>query len=126
MRSPARTPLEDFGAKRMAVITTEGTLHGYGSRRAEVTMALRSLRALVGMNHAVCFGFGDGSEHVIINKVKGDTNRLRDDGVNYLHDLFIVPPEELERVAAQLAAASASQDGDSGDAEAASFGWQGQ
>ena len=106
--------MEDFGEKRMAVITTEGTLHGYGSRRAEVTMALRSLRALVGMNHAVCFGFGDGSEHVIVNKETGETNRMRDDGVNYFQDLLIVSLEDIERVAAELAAAAACHDWSSG------------
>ena len=74
--------LEDFGEKRMAVLTTEGTLRGYGSRCAEVTNALQSVRALVGSGHAVCFGLGDGSEHVIINKITGETNCLRDDGVN--------------------------------------------
>ena len=60
--------LEHFGEKRMAVFTAEGVLKGYGSRCAEVTKALQSVRALVASGHAVCFGLGDGAEHVIINE----------------------------------------------------------
>jgi hypothetical protein len=32
----------------------------------------------------VCFGLGDGNDHLIINKVSGEVNRMRDDGINYL------------------------------------------
>ena len=53
----------------MAVLTTEGTLRSYGARCAEVTTALQSVRALVSSKYTVCFGLGDGSEHVIINKI---------------------------------------------------------
>ena len=118
--------LEDLGEKRMAVLTAEGTLRGYGSRCAEVTKALQSVRALVGSGHAVCFGLGDGSEHVIINKLTGETNCLRDDGVNYLQDLLIVPPEDIERVAAELAAVAASRNWTSDETVSASFGRQGR
>ena len=30
---------------------------------------------------------------------------MRDDGINYLQDLFIVPPKDIARVASELAAA---------------------
>ena len=118
--------LEDLGEKRMAVLTAEGTLRGYGSRCAEVTKALQSVRALVASGHAVCFGLGDGSEHVIVNKETGETNAMRDDGINYLQDLLIVPPEDIERVAAELAVVTASQDWDTTGAGDQSFGWQGR
>ena len=118
--------LEDLGEKRMAVLTAEGTLRGYGSRCAEVTKALQSVRALVASGHAVCFGLGDGSEHVIVNKETGETNAMRDDGINYLQDLLIVPPEDIERVAAELAAVTAIQDWDTTGAGDQSFGWQGR
>ena len=118
--------LEDLGEKRMAVLTAEGTLRGYGSRCAEVTKALQSVRALVASGHAVCFGLGDGSEHVIVNKETGETNAMRDDGINYLQDLLIVPPEDIDRVAAELAAVAASQDWDTTGAGDQSFGWQGR
>ena len=91
----------------MGVLTVEGTLRGYGSRCAEVTKALQSVRAFVASGHAVCCGLGDGSEHVIVNKATGETNAMRDDGVNYLQDLLVVSPEDIERVAAELAAATA-------------------
>ena len=68
---------------------------------------------------------GDGSEHVIISKASAETNNMRDDGVKYLQDVFIVPPKEIERFAAELAAVAASQIWNSGDAEDSSLGWQG-
>ena len=118
--------LEDLGEKKTAVLTAEGTLRGYGSRCAEVTKALQSVRALVASGHAVCFGLGDGTEHVIVNKETGETNAMRDDGINYLQDLLIVPPEDIERVAAELAAVTAGQSWDCGNAGDSSFGWQGR
>ena len=120
----SRDTLKDLGEKRMAVLTAEGTLRGYGSRCAEVTKALQSVRALVGNGRAICFGLGDGSEHVIVNKLTGETNCLRDDGVNYLQDLLIVPPEDIERVAAELAAVAANLNWTSDDTVSASFGKQ--
>ena len=118
--------LEDFGEKKIAVLTAEGTLRGYGSRCAEVTKALQSVRALVASGHAVCFGLGDGTEHVIVNKMTGETNAMRDDDINYLQDLLIVPPEDIERVAAELAAVAADQSWDTTGAGDQSFGWQGR
>ena len=118
--------LEDLGEKKMAVLTTEGTLRGYGSRCAEVTKALQSVRTLVASGHAVCFGLGDGTEHVIVNKMTGETNAMRDDGVNYLQDLLIVPPEDIERVAAEIAAVNACQNWDTTGTGDQSFGWQGR
>ena len=76
--------LEDLGEKRMAVLTAEGTMRGYTSRCADVTKSLQSVRALVNAQHAVCFGLGDGHDHLIINKLTGEVNRMRDDGINYL------------------------------------------
>ena len=58
--------LEEFGEKKMAVLTAEGTLRGYGTRCA---VKSQSSRALVKSQHAMCFGLGDGNDHLIINKV---------------------------------------------------------
>ena len=55
-------------------------------------------------NHAVCFGLGDDDEHLIINKQTGEINKMRGKGINYLQDLIIVPPEQVDRVAGELAA----------------------
>ena len=35
---------------------------------------------------------------LIVNKLTGEVNRMRDDGINYLHDLLIVPPDEVAKV----------------------------
>ena len=91
----------------MVVLTTEGTLRGYGSQCADVgeNKPLQAVRSLVKSRHAVCFGLGDDDdEHLIINKETGEINRMRDDGINYLQDLLIIPPDKLEQVAAQLQA----------------------
>ena len=57
-----------------------------------------SVRALLASGHAICFGLGDGNGHLTINKAIGETNRVRDDGVNYLQDMLVVPPDKLEEV----------------------------
>ena len=96
--------LPNPGEKRMAVLTAEGTLRGCGSQCADVgeNKPLQAVRSLVRSQHAVCFGFGDGSEHVIFNKQTGEINMMRDDGINYLQDLLIVPPDKVYDVAAEL------------------------
>ena len=104
----------------MAVLSKEGTLRGYGTRCAEVTQALQSVKVLVGSQHAVCFGLGDGSEHIKFKKVTVEVKHMRDGGVNYLQDLLIVLPEQIERVATELAALQLNL------AEAEDFGRQGR
>ena len=94
--------LPNLGEKRMAVLTAEGTLRGYGSQCADVSKPLQAVRSLVHSNHAVCFGLGDGSDHLIINKMTGEINRMRDDGINYLQDLLIIPPDQVDKVAGEL------------------------
>ena len=95
--------LPNLGEKRMAVLTAEGTLRGYGSQCADVSKPLQAVRSLVRSKHAVCFGLGDNDdEHLIINKVTGEINRMRDDGINYLQDLLIIPPDKVDTVAGEL------------------------
>ena len=94
--------LPNLGEKKMAVLTVEGTLRGYGSQCAHVGKALQAVRSLVSSRHAVCFGLGDGTEHVIINKETGEVNKMRDDGINYLQDLLIIPPDKVDEVAKEL------------------------
>ena len=118
--------LEDLGEKRMAVLTAEGTMRGYISRCADVTKSLQSVRALVNAQHAVCFGLGDGHDHLIINKLTGEVNRMRDDGINYLQDLIIVPPDQVDAVAQQLAMIQHNAtDENGGGGNEADFHWQG-
>ncbi len=99
----ADTTLPDLGMKRMAVLTPEGTLRGYQSEVVDVSSNLESVRRLCSNKHCVLFGLGpDDNDHLIINKVSGEVNRMRDDGTNYLHDLLVVPPEFLEEVMAEM------------------------
>ncbi len=88
-----------LGKKLMAVMTKEGTLRGFESHVADVSGPLESVRQLLGSKHCVLFGLGPNEEHhLIINKISGEVNMMRDDGVNYLHDMLIVPPDEVDEV----------------------------
>ena len=91
--------LPNLGQKRMAVLTQEGTLRGYQSQCADVTKTLQSVRAMVASANAVCFGLGpEGNDHLIINRVTGEVNRMEDDGINYLQRLLIVPQDQISAV----------------------------
>ncbi len=91
--------LPNLGQKRIAVLTQEGTLRGYQTQCADVSKALQSVRALVASLNAVCFGLGPtDSDHLIINKVTGEVNRMEDDGINYIQRLLIVPPDQIDAV----------------------------
>jgi hypothetical protein len=108
--------LPNLGEKKMAVMTQEGTIRGYTSQCADVSKSLQAVRSLVSSKHAVCFGLGDGNDHLIINKVSGEVNRMRDDGINYLQDLLVIPPDKVKEVATALNEDISGQD----------FGWQGR
>ncbi len=91
--------LPNLGEKCMAVLTAEGTLRGFKSQVAEVSSPLESVRQLLGSKHCVLFGLGEHEEeHLIINKLTGEVNRMRDDGINYLHDMLVVPPDRVQEV----------------------------
>ena len=112
----------------MVVLTPEGSLRGYGSRCADVVKAPQSVRALVKSNHAVCFGLGNGDEHFITNKITGEINTIRDDAINYLQDLIIIPPGQLDQVATELASIQQAQccNGNGGVGNGTDFGRQGR
>ena len=108
--------IPNLGEKRMAVMTTEGTIRGYTTQCAEVSKSLQAVRSLVSSQHAVCFGLGDGTDHLVINKVTGEINRLRDDGINYIQDLLVIPPNRVEEVTTAMAERANHRD----------FHWQGR
>ena len=90
-----------LGQKRIAVLTGEGILRGYGSQCADVApgKALQSVRALGLSGHATCFNMGpNGDQHMIINRYTGEVNFMEDDGINYIQRLLIVPPDQIEAV----------------------------
>ena len=91
--------IPDLCQKRIAVMTDEGTLRGYTSQCADVSKSLNAVRSMVKSHHAVCFGLGEnGDEHLIINKISGEVNRMIDDGVNYIQRLHVIPPDQVEAV----------------------------
>ena len=50
------------------------------------------------------FGLGEnGDEHLISNKLTGEVNRMRDDGLNYMHDMLVVPQDQVADVQARIA-----------------------
>ena len=85
----------NLGEKLLPVVTDEGSWRGMLAQVADVSKALQSVRALVRSGHVVVFGDGDGGlEHYVDNKTTGETNFVRDDGVNYLMSLHIAPRAE--------------------------------
>ena len=95
--------LPNLGEKVMAVLTKERTLRLFKSQMADVSEPLESVRQLVGNRHCVLFGLGENDDqHLIVNKLTGEINFMRDDGVNYLHDMLVVPPDEVNNVQAAL------------------------
>ena len=109
----ARIP--NLGEKFMAVLTEEGTLRGYGSQCADVSKDLASVRSMVKSKHAVCFGLGpNGEDHLIINRMSGEVNRMVDDGINYLQRLNIIPQNQINAVMAKLAEVNAGNAVDQG------------
>ena len=91
--------LPNLGEKLMAVMTAEGTLRGYRTQCADVSEPINAVRSMVAAKSAVCFGLGpEGDQHLIINRLTGEINHIEDDGLNYLQNLWVVPPDEIEQV----------------------------
>ena len=87
--------IPNLGEKLLPVVTDEGSWRGMLAQVADVSKALQSVRALVRSGHVVVFGDGDGgTERYVYNKTTGETNFVRDDGVNYLMSLHIAPRAE--------------------------------
>ncbi len=108
--------LPNLGQKHMAVLTQEGTLRGYQTQCADVGKSLNSVRAMVKSKNAVCFGLGpEGEDHIIVNRVTGEINRMEDDGINYLQRLLIVPQDQISMVMQKI------DESQSGEPEAQDF-----
>ena len=94
--------LPNLGEKLMAVMTPEGTLRGYKSQCADVSQPISSVRTMVASQSAVCFGLGPaGDQHLIINRLTGEVNVIQDDGLNYIQELWVVPPDDVGKIQAQ-------------------------
>ena len=79
----------------MPVVTQEGTIRGYFSQMADVTTPLQSGRHLYKSGHLVVF---DGPDSFMYNKHSGEVNAIQDDGSNYVQELWVIPPDELNMV----------------------------
>ena len=113
----------NLGEKKMAVMTEEGTLRGYSSQCADVSKSLQSVRAMNTSGHAVCFGLGpNGEDHLIINRMSGEINRMVDDGINYLQRLLVIPPDQIEAVQTVMMMQAGQYD----DGQATDFGRPGR
>ena len=88
--------LPNLGQKFLPLVTSEGTTRGMLAQVADVTMALQSPRALYASGHMVVL---NGPNSFVLNKISGEINVLEDDGINYLMDTWIIPPEEIENYA---------------------------
>ena len=89
--------IPNLGEKLMPIMTNEGTTRGLKAQVAEVSKPLQAVRSLVRSGHAVIFGDGeDGNSHYILNKMTGEVNMVKDDGVNYLMGMYVIPKAEMQ------------------------------
>jgi hypothetical protein len=91
--------LPNLGQKLLPVVTQEGSLRALLAQVADVTTGLQSVRSMHATGHVVVF---DGPQSFTLNKFTGEVNAIEDDGMNYIMESWIVPPEELDN---QMAAA---------------------
>ena len=86
--------IPNLGERLLPIMTLEGTTRGLTAQVADVSKPLQAVRQLTQTGHLVVFGDGDeGQCHYIVNKVTGECNAIRDDGINYLLGMYIMPPE---------------------------------
>ena len=90
--------IANLGEKVVPVVTDEGTYRGLHSQIAAVTTPLQAVRQLHRTGHGVWF---DGEESFCINKLTGEVNHIRDDGINYLMGVWVIPKEEVEALGNQ-------------------------
>ena len=57
---------------------------------------LQAVRSLIRTGHAVVFCDGEnGDEHYVVNRITGEINEVKDDGVNYLMGMYVIPKEAM-------------------------------
>ena len=76
----------------MPIMAAEGTTRGLRAQVADVSKPLQAVRSLIRTGHAVIFGGGEnGDEHFVVNRITGEVNEVKDDGVNYLMGMYVIP-----------------------------------
>jgi hypothetical protein len=97
--------IPNLGEKLLSVVTEEGIVGGMRPQAADVSKELPSVRALVRTRHVVDFGDRENTaDHYILNRATGETNVVRDDGLNYLMGLYVVPPASQQPFPKQVGA----------------------
>ena len=97
--------IPNLGEKLFSVVTEEGTVRGTRPQVADVSKALQSVRALVRTGHVVVFGDEEnGADRYTRNRASGETNVVRDDGLNYLMKLYVVLPASQQLFRMQVGA----------------------
>ena len=91
--SATNQPIPNLGEQQLPLVTREGSLRGMTLQAAPVSKPLGSVKRMCANNHRVVFD-DDGS--YIQNKLTGEINWLREDNGNYMLDVWIVPPNELQ------------------------------
>ena len=85
--------IPNLGERLLPVVTAEGTVRGVRAQVADVSKPLQAVRQLTRTGHLVVFGDGPGGEqHYVLNRVTGEMNMIRDDGINYIMGLYVMPP----------------------------------
>ena len=90
------TEIPNLGEKLMPIMTAEGTTRGLRAQVADVSKPLQAVRSLIRTGHAVIFGGGEnGDEHFVVNRITGEINEVKDDGVNYLMGMYVIPKSAI-------------------------------
>jgi hypothetical protein len=91
--------IPNLGQKFLPVMTKEQTLQGYPSQCADVTMALQSV---VHMNKGKKGVWLYGADSFAVDMETGEVNAIDFDGKRFTMEHWVVPPDELENVVAQV------------------------
>ena len=90
--SATSEPIPNLGELKFGMVTREGSLRGMTMQGAPVAMALGSVKRTCAQGHVVVF---DDEGSYIYNKSSGEINMLRESCGNYLLDVWVPPPEEV-------------------------------
>ena len=97
--------IPNLGEKLFSVVTEEGTVRGMRTQVDDVSKALQSVRALVRTGRVVVFDDGEnGADHYILNRATGEINIVRDDGLNYIMKLYVLPSASQQPFPKQVGA----------------------
>ena len=80
--------IANLGQLKVPMVMKEGTMKGMTFCAAEVTKPLASVRRICANGHTVVF---DEAGSYIYNKATGEYHEMREDGGNYVLDVWIPP-----------------------------------